>query len=156
MNMLAPCDDGHPKYSRPGISRLITPNRLRSSTAFRGENARQGILARTDPVLRYSRRLQARLPHLKLQHSGRQVLIAVVRFIWTIWLWRAALNELESLTDADFRDMPFKRVDGAEMAWESARRYVDERTVPTRFLTGFAAVTIAATVLVAAALSLMA
>jgi hypothetical protein len=128
----------------------------RAPDASRSREAKQGILAWTDPVLHVSRRLQARLTHLKLLHSGRQVLIAVVRFIWAIWIWRAALNELESLTDADFRDMPFKRVDGAEMAWESARRYVDARTVPTRFLTGFAALTIAVAALVAAAISILA
>jgi len=44
--------------------------------------------------------------------------------------------------------MPIKRADVAAIAWESGRRYVDERTVPTRFLTGFAALTMAAAALV--------
>jgi hypothetical protein len=131
-------------------------NRL-SRAAARGQKPeRTSIFAAAIKALHISRRFQAGRLHLKLLHSGRQTLIAAVRFIWTIWIWRATLNEWDSLTDADFRDMPFKRVDLAAMAWESARRYVDGRTVPTRFLTGFAALTIAAAALLAAAILLAA
>jgi uncharacterized protein YjiS (DUF1127 family) len=129
---------------------------FRAPDAVRSQNGRQSIFASTTPVPHDSRWLQAERLHLKLLHCGRQGLIAVVRSIWTIWIRRAALNELDSLTDADFRDMPIKRADVAAIAWESGRRYVDERTVPTRFLTGFAALIMAAAALAAAAISLMA
>ncbi|HXW25693.1 MAG TPA: hypothetical protein VEK73_13195 [Xanthobacteraceae bacterium] len=61
---------------------------------------------------------------------------ATRRFAWQgiraigrlVRLWRdyrAALRELESLSDADLRDLRFKRIDLSEIAWDEARRRAD-------------------------------
>ena len=117
---------------------------------------KQGIFAWTNPLPHSSRPLQARRLYLRLLRSAQRIPITAARYVWAIRIWRAALNELESLTDADFRDMPIKRGEVAFVAWETARRYVEERTVPARFVTGFVALTVAVAALVAAAIALMA
>jgi hypothetical protein len=55
-------------------------------------------------------------------HAGRQIFIAVGALIWAVWAYGVAVNELDSLTNADFRDMFIYRADTCLSPWVEARR----------------------------------
>jgi len=60
----------------------------------------------------------------------RQILLAACRLVWTIWTYRALVNELDSLTEADFRDLGVRPKDAASVAWKEAWRRAAERYHP--------------------------
>jgi uncharacterized protein YjiS (DUF1127 family) len=62
--------------------------------------------------------------------AGRQILLAARRLVWTIWTYRALVNELDSLTEADFRDLGVRTKDAASVAWKEAWRRAAERYHP--------------------------
>jgi uncharacterized protein YjiS (DUF1127 family) len=62
--------------------------------------------------------------------AGRQILLASHRLVWTIWTYRALVNELDSLTEADFRDLGVRPKDAASVAWKEAWRRAAERYHP--------------------------
>jgi hypothetical protein len=60
----------------------------------------------------------------------RQILVAARRLVWTIWNYRALINELDSLTEADFRGLGVRPKDAASLAWKEAWRRAAERCRP--------------------------
>jgi hypothetical protein len=52
----------------------------------------------------------------------RQILLAVRRLVWTLWTYRALVNELDNLAERDLRDLSIDRMDTSSRAWEEARR----------------------------------
>jgi uncharacterized protein YjiS (DUF1127 family) len=65
-----------------------------------------------------------------ISRAIRQTLFAAWRLVWTIWTYRALINELDSLTKADFRDLGVRPKDEASVAWKEARRRAAERYHP--------------------------
>jgi uncharacterized protein YjiS (DUF1127 family) len=60
----------------------------------------------------------------------RRILLAACRLVWAIWTYRALVNELDSLTEADFRDLGVRPKDAASLAWKEAWRRAAERYHP--------------------------
>jgi hypothetical protein len=73
---------------------------------------------------------QARNVTLAIFLAGRQTLLAARRLVWTTWTYRALVNELDSLTEADFRDLGVRPKDAASVAWKEAWRRAAERYHP--------------------------
>ena len=61
--------------------------------------------------------------------AARRVCEASITFVRTIWIYRGLVNELDALTDDDFRGMPINRSDVSSVAWaEACRRVVADST----------------------------
>ena len=59
-----------------------------------------------------------------------RALLAAGRLAWTIWTYRALINELDNLTEADLRDLAIKPGEATSLAWKEARRRATERSRP--------------------------
>lgn len=57
----------------------------------------------------------------------RQILLASSQLVWAIWTYRTLVNELDSLAEADFRDLGIRPKDAASVAWKEACRRAAER-----------------------------
>lgn len=73
---------------------------------------------------------RARNVTLAILVAIRQILLAACRLVWTIWTYRALVNELDNLAEADFRDLAVRSADASSIAWEEARRRAAERYHP--------------------------
>jgi len=51
-----------------------------------------------------------------------RALLAAGRLAWTIWTYRALINELDNLTEADLRDLSIKHGEATSLAWKEARQ----------------------------------
>jgi len=60
----------------------------------------------------------------------RQILPAACRLVCTIWTYKALVNELDNLTEADFRDLGVRPKDAASVAWKEAWRRAAARYDP--------------------------
>jgi hypothetical protein len=60
----------------------------------------------------------------------RQVSLAACRLVWTISTYRTLVNELDSLTEADLRDLSIEPKDVASIAWKEACQRGAERFHP--------------------------
>ena len=59
-----------------------------------------------------------------------RALLAAGRLAWTIWTYRAVINELDNLTEADLRDLAIKPGEATSLAWKEARQRAAERGRP--------------------------
>jgi hypothetical protein len=91
--------------SAPGSSRAMSTELFSSAEAPLGGAA--GV--------------RRRLVYVTL-HIGRRVSVTVGGLIRAAWAYGTVVNELNSLTDADFRDMLIYRGDASVSAWDEARR----------------------------------
>jgi hypothetical protein len=60
----------------------------------------------------------------------RQILLASRQLVWATWTYRTLVNEIDSLTEADFRDLGIRPKDAASVAWKEAWRRAVERFRP--------------------------
>jgi hypothetical protein len=59
-----------------------------------------------------------------------RALLAAGRLAWTIWTYRALINERDNLTEADLRDLAIKPGEATSLAWKEARQRAAERGRP--------------------------
>jgi uncharacterized protein YjiS (DUF1127 family) len=59
-----------------------------------------------------------------------QILLASRQLVWVTWTYRTLVNEIDSLTEADFRDLGIRPNDAASVAWKEAWRRAAERFHP--------------------------
>jgi uncharacterized protein YjiS (DUF1127 family) len=60
----------------------------------------------------------------------RQILLASRKLVWAIWTYGITVNEIDSLTEADFRDLGIRPKDAASVAWKEAWRRAAQRFQP--------------------------